>query len=215
MNLESIINESKNMGLYYDHHNHEVLLNAAKSIKGVEGIVCELGLRRAGGLMTILFSCIDNNDKDRYFIAIDPYGNIDYNFKDNYTTKLDYTNKMKNETLASLYSFCSTHDINFNLFCLTDFDFFDKFENGIFIYDQNRILLNKYALVHLDGPHTTEDLIKEINFFKPRISLGGYIVLDDVTGFYNLQKLEEVILDDDTFVLVENDNCKASYKRIK
>lgn len=215
-NLENLIKESKDLGFDYDHHNHQILLNAIDSITEVEGIVCEIGLRKGGGLVIMMLSWLNNNhNKDRYFIAIDPYGNIDYKWKDGVTLKLDYTNKMKNETLSRLYSFCSTHNINFNLFCLTDFDFFDKFENGVIIYDQNRKILDKYALVHLDGPHTTEDLIKEIDFFKPRISLGGFIVLDDVQGYFNLQKLEEIILCDSTFVLVENDNHKASYKKIK
>lgn len=215
MDLQNIIAEAKKLGMDFDHNNHQVLLNAANSIKNVDGIVCELGLRRGGGLLVILLSCINNDDKNKHFIAIDPYGNIEYNFKDQYTTRLDYTNKMKNETLSSLYSFCSIHDINFTLYCLTDFDFFDKFKNGLIIYDQNRVVLNKYALVHLDGPHTTEDLTIEINFFKPRISLGGYIILDDVKGYYNLQKLEDIILDSHEFMLVENDGYKASYKRIK
>lgn len=216
MSLQSVVEESKSLGLWHDHENHQVLLNAANSIVGIEGIVCELGLRRGGGLMTMLISCVNNNDaKNRQFIAIDPYGNIDYKFRDNSTVKLDYTNKMKNETLASLYSYCATHDIDFNLYCLTDFDFFDKFENGIFVYNENRFILNKYALVHLDGPHSTEDLIKEVNFFKRRMSLGGYIVLDDVQGYFNLEQLESAILIEDDFILVENDGQKASYKKIK
>lgn len=216
VNLENLIKESKSFGFDYDHYNHQVLLNAAESITEVEGLVCEIGLRKGGGLAIMMLSYLNNNhSKDRYFIAIDPYGNIDYKWKDSVTVKLDYTNKMKNETLSKLYSFCSIYNIHFNLFCLTDFDFFDKFENGIIIYDENRKILDKYALVHLDGPHTTEDLIKEINFFKPKISIGGFIVLDDVRDYFNLEKLEEVILYDNTFVLVENDNHKASYKKIK
>lgn len=217
MNLQSVIEESKKAGLGHDHENHQILLNAVNSIIGIDGIICELGLRTGGGLMTMLIPCINNNDaKNRCFIAIDPYGNIDYKFRDNFTVKLDYTNRMKNETLANLYAYCAIQDINFNLFCLTDFDFFDRFKDGVCVYNENRTLLNRYALVHLDGPHTTEDLIKEINFFKPRMSLGGYIVLDDVQGYFNLEALEEVLLDDKKdFVLVENDGHKASYKKIK
>ena len=47
------------------------------------------------------------------------------------------------------------------------------------------------------------------------MSIGGFIVLDDVKGFFDLDKLEESLLEGENFILVENDGRKASYKRVK
>ena len=215
MELGKLIEEIQSYGLDFDHAGHQVLLNAANSIKGIDGIVCEIGLRRGGGLLLMMLSCVNNEDKDRQFIAIDPYGNIPYHFMNGYTTRLDYTNSMKNETLSSLYSICSKFNLNFNMYTLTDVDFFNKFSDGVCVYNENKFLVNEYALVHLDGPHTNEDLLVEINFFKERMSIGGFIVLDDVKGFFDLDKLEESLLEGENFILVENDGRKASYKRVK
>jgi hypothetical protein len=213
--LENLIKESKILGLDFDHHNHQVLINAVNSIKEVDGIVCEIGLRRGGGLALMMMTCINNQDTKRPFIAVDPYGNIPYKFKDGITVRLDYTNSMKCETLSNLYSFCKNENLSFDFFNMTDFDFFEKFSNGILSYNEERYLISEYALVHLDGPHQTEELIFEVNFFKKRMALGGIIVLDDVTAYYNLSKVENAILKEENFCLIENDGFKASYKRIK
>jgi len=37
-----------------------------------------LGLREGGGLGVMMFGCIDNEDTNHPFIALDPYGNIEY-----------------------------------------------------------------------------------------------------------------------------------------
>jgi hypothetical protein len=215
MNLEEEIKKIQSLGLGYDHHNHQVLLNAASSIKEVDGIVCEIGLRRGGGLLLMMKACINNQDLKRHFIAIDPYGSIPYKFRDGVTVRLDYTNSMKHETLSNLYSFCKDEDLSFDFFNMTDSDFFEKFSDGVLLYDEERSLVSEYALVHLDGPHQTEELIFEIDFFKNRMALGGIIVLDDVTEYYDLSKVENAILKEENFSLIENDGFKASYRRIK
>jgi hypothetical protein len=209
-----LIEELKKLNLGYDHEEHQVLFNAAKSIKGVDGIVCELGLRQGGGLGLMMLTCLYNDDALRPFISIDPYGNIPYVFKEGVVIRLDYTNRMKNSTLCNLYSFCSLHNIYFDHFNLADTDFFDRYKDGIVVYHQEKNLISNYALVHLDGPHALPELLIELDFFKTRVSLKGFIVLDDVLGYYNMETIHQYLTEKSEYELVENDGRKASYKRI-
>ena len=52
---------------------YDLLKKYAKTIKGVDGLTCEIGVRRGLGSKSIMEGCIENNDK-RTHICIDPYG---------------------------------------------------------------------------------------------------------------------------------------------
>ena len=54
-------------------------------------IVCEIGTRRGGSAKWIIDSLVGNDDLDRTFITIDPYGNIEYNHGDG---DVDYKNQL-------------------------------------------------------------------------------------------------------------------------
>jgi len=215
MNNE-LLNRCREYGFTFDQLEQEILYNAAQSIKDVEGIVCEIGLREAGGMSVMMMGCLDNNDTNHPFLAIDPYGNIAYNWQENMTVIPDYTNQMKNKTLANLHNFCFEKNLNFNLLCLEDTEFFDRFEDGVPVYTEARkIIFEKYALVHFDGPHKVSDIINEVKFFKDKMSIGGYLVFDDAyVGYYNHNEVEAYILEGDYYELIEKSTHKASYKRI-
>lgn len=213
--MDKVIEKIKQYGLNFDNINYQILYDAATSIKDVKGIICEIGLREGGGLGVMIMGCVHNHDTDRPFIAIDPYGNIEYKWKDTSIVCFDYDNNMKNRTIKNLSNLCLEHNINFTLYALEDTEFFEKFSNGIPYYNNYKTIYDKYALVHLDGPHTTEDLIKEITFFKDRIEIGGIIVLDDVTGYYNFNEVENFILLENKYTIISNNGKKASYKKIR
>jgi hypothetical protein len=75
----------------WDYH---ILEQCAKDIKGVEGLVCEVGTREGGSLQIIINALLDNSDTGRHVISVDPYGNIPY-YGENGITRFDYTNDMK------------------------------------------------------------------------------------------------------------------------
>ena len=208
--MENVINRCIEHGLNFDHHFHDVLYNAAEKIKNVEGIVCELGLREGGGLGVMMLGCMDSGDAKRVFVAIDPYGNIEYEWKDGTTVVFDYTNQMKNKTLKNLYTLCEIHDLQFTLYNLEDTEFFSKYAEGIPVYDSIKTINNSYALVHLDGPHTTAKLLEELEFFCKRVSLNGIIVLDDIAGCYDYEVVQNYLYENG-FELLEQLHIKASF----
>jgi len=214
---DELLDRCREYGFTFDQLEQQILYNAAKSIKDVEGIVCEIGLREAGGMSVMMMGCLDNNDYSHSFLAIDPFGNIAYNWQENITVIPDYTNQMKNKALVNLYNFCLEKNLNFNLFCLEDTEFFQRFSNGVPIYtDAQKTICNKYALIHFDGPHTVGDIIKEVEFFKDKMSIGGMLVFDDAyVGYYDHDKVETYILEGDYYELVDKSTHKASYKRIR
>lgn len=209
--LDAIV-RVKELGLDFDHAEHKILYAAAKDIVGVEGIVCEVGLRHGGGMGIMILGCLDTQNTNRPFIAIDPYGNLMYNASDGQTVRYDYTNNMKYNTLIALYKVALQHNLNFDLICLEDTTFFEKYDSGIPIYDGSTTVVNNYALVHLDGPHSLKDVLAEAEFFMSRVTTGGYIVLDDVL-YYDLSKIESLLINN-SFKLIENDGKKASYKKV-
>lgn len=214
---KEVLEQCRSYGFTYDQLEQQLLYNAAASIKDVEGIVCEIGLRDCGGMGVMMVGCIDNDDNIHNFIAIDPYGGIPYMWQENHRVFTDYTNQMKNKALKNLYSFCELKNINFNLYCMEDTEFFKRFEDGVPTYkNEEKTMQNTYALVHFDGPHTVSDIINEIDFFADRMSLGGFFVFDDTyVGYYDHDKVESHILKTGKFELVGKETHKASYKRIK
>ena len=209
--LEAIV-RVKELGLDFDHAEHKILYDAAKDIAGIEGIVCEVGLREGGGMGIMILGCIDTQNTNRPFIAIDPYGNLMYNAQEAKTVRYDYTNNMKYNALIALYKVALQHNLHFDLICLEDTTFFDKYDSGIPIYNGSATVVNTYALVHLDGPHALKDVLAEVEFFMSRVATGGYIVLDDVL-YYDLSKIESLLINN-SFKLIENDGKKASYKKV-
>lgn len=163
-----------------DSLDYDVLYDAAASIKGVEGTVCEIGTRRGGSLKVIIDALISNGDNNRNIVCIDPYGNIDYADAEDVVMKHDYTNDMRNETLPNIYTYIQGKPVNVVFYCLEDTEFFDRFADGVPFYQEYKTMSNQYSLVFFDGPHDTPSLLKELEFFYTRSVKGTYFIFDDV-----------------------------------
>lgn len=174
-----------------DSLDYDVLTRAATKIKGVPGFTCEIGVRKGGGSSAIMKACIDNEDK-RVHVGIDPYGNIKYVDSDTVIRRLDYTNDMKTRAMASIYKWCVDHSAEFLFFNMEDTEFFKRYADGVPVYNEYKTILNTYALVHFDGPHSVECIKAEIEFFAPRTPVGGVWVFDDVR-VYDHAQIEEAL----------------------
>lgn len=177
-----------------DSDNYDVLTDGIERVKSVDGLTCELGLRRGGGTKYIL-EALKQSGQTKTHIAIDPYGNIEYPEGDNGNIiRCDYTNAMRDECLTNLYLYCLQHALSFVFFNLEDTEFFRRYADGVPLYQEQKQLVNQYAFVHFDGPHTVAALLDEIAFFHPRSPKGAVWVFDDV-GLYDHPRVHQHVRD--------------------
>jgi hypothetical protein len=154
---------------------------------------------------------------DRTFIAIDPYGAIPFEGMENERReKTEYSNVMQKETLEMMYRFVENHpNINFLFFPLEDTEFFKRYDDGVPVYvDSEKKIVNQYAVVHFDGPHTLAATMEETEFFLKKTKRGSMFVYDDVTHFYDHDVVKS-FLKDNGWELVTETKTKASYRRVK
>ena len=217
-----------------DSQEYDILHNAALKIKGVEGAVVEIGSRRGGSAKIIIDALSFNDDTNRSMFCIDPYGNIDYvqtnkslsvhnpevplegdptSTEITQAIKLDYTNDMRNQIIPSLYYYGYKAGLNFTFFCLEDSEFFARYADGVPVYDQNKKIEDKYAFVFFDGPHNTEAMIEEVNFFINRCTVGTMFVFDDIWMYDHDTSIESILLDNG-FEISEKKKIKASYVKV-
>ena len=199
-----------------DSRDYYVLRKAVKAIANVPGLVMEIGLREGGGMKIILDELIATR-KPWNVISIDPYGSIPFKGADGEELEeSEYTNRMKCETLEKMYRFLTDYpNINWLFFPLEDTEFFNRYGNGVPVYtDTTSSYLNTYSLVHFDGPHETDVVMTEVDFFLPRTVVGSMFVFDDVEHFYDHKKVEEYIFQRG-FECIEKTDVKAMYRRMK
>jgi len=193
-----------------DSLEYEILYEAAKAIKDVPGLTCELGVRRGGGSRLIIEGLMDNSDHGRTHICVDPYGNIDYpEGDDGRVIKCDYTNQMRNDCLKNIYAYIRHKPIGVLFYVMEDTEFFKRFADGVPVYNEHKQIVNTYALVHFDGPHTRDILYPEIDFFQERAVPGSMWVFDDVE-LYDHDSVEKYVLERG-WELVKKGQRKASY----
>lgn len=192
-----------------DSREYHILSNAVARVKDVDGLTCEIGVREGGGTKLIM-ETLQNTGQQKVHIAIDPFGNIEYEHWETRKERLDYTNAMKNRMLANLYALCHNTGMECLFFPLEDTEFFKRYADGIPIYDEYKRIVNKYAMVFLDGPHTTELVRNEFDFFNTRIPRGGVIVFDDIDQYPHMTQLDGYIRTNG-FEMLEQGECKISY----
>lgn len=214
-----------------DSSEYEILTNAAASIKGVPGGVVEIGTRRGGSAVMMMQTLAQNDDTDRLFICIDPYGNIpiecthinlalaygekheDENAKDKSKPKtFDYTNNMRNRVIPSLYYVGYELGFNFQFHCLEDFEFFDRYLEGVPVYNNGKRIEDKFALSFIDGPHTNDAVLMEMEYFNEKAPPGAMTVHDDI-WMINQDEIIEPWLFERGWELVEKGRIKASYRK--
>lgn len=189
---------------------YDLIKKYAKTIKGVEGLTCEIGVRRGLGSKFIVDGCLENDDK-RTHICIDPYGNIIMN-SGNTVRRHDHTNQRKCECISALQSFAFKNNTNIIFFELEDEEFFKRFSDGIPVYEEEKKIINKYAFVHVDGPHSYDPVSKACEFFVSKMDKNAILVFDN-TDEYDHKKIEETYLSSFQF-LEEFGSHKKFYRKL-
>ena len=186
-----------------DSTEYEILTQACETL-GDNLFTAEIGVREGKGTSTILETL---KDKKHWHIGIDPYGNLDYQHYDESSSyTCDYTNSMKLQLIKDIdYE-------NFTLFSMGDDEFMKRFSDGVPIYREKKELINKYDLVHFDGPHKTVDVIKEVIFFGERSHAGTVFVFDDYPKF-DMDTVLKIIVNQYGFMLLKQGKNKISLKR--
>lgn len=173
----------------YDSADYEVLYESARAIRNIPGLTCEIGLRLGGGSESIIQGLVDSGDRARIHVGIDPYGHIPYESSwDLRQVRHDYTNKMKQKFLKNMYAWCEEIDFEFLFFPMEDTEYFERFADGLPVYNHEKTVMNQYALVHLDGPHTPEPVMVEARWFSSRMPQGAIMIIDDVNFFDNYRE---------------------------
>jgi hypothetical protein len=171
-------------------NKYEMLAKVANAAP--EGILVEIGFRAGTGVMSMIEGNT-HSDKNLY-VAIDPFGNIPFK-EGNNTRTHDYTNARRKGTLNNFYNYLSDLNTttNFIFFNLESVEFFGRYADGIpdYFSGEKRIRTD-YAVAHLDGQHDTDTVLKEVQFFIPRIQPNGFIVIDNTErGWMDMDVIEK------------------------
>lgn len=195
-----------------DSQDYDVLARAAGHIINVPGLICEIGVRRGGSLKIIIDSLLNNQDLNRNIIGIDCYGNVPYISSEGALVRYDYTNEMRNETFAALYSYVRNKPVNLIMKVMEDTEFFLRYSDGVPIYVDTKHIVNSYALVFFDGPHDLESTYNEMKFFMNRSPPGAIWVIDDIHVF-DYQSVKSWLTNNGFRVLNEA-RVKASFMKV-
>ena len=188
-----------------DGIEYDVIERAVELVKDVYGLSCEIGVREGGASQLIM-----NLDRNRIHIGIDPYGELIYRETEETESRMDYSLSMQARMTSNLFT---TNPEQFIFFPMEDTEFFNRFSDGVPIYrNGKKVILNNYALVFIDGPHSLADVQREFNFFKDKITVGGIIIFDNIWS-YPHGFLEREILSSG-FELLEHVKTKKSYKKV-
>lgn len=206
------------MALTTDSLEYEILADAVRMAKDLDinALSCEIGLREGGGSKFMLDALWETGQGDRTHLALDPYGNIDYETAEGNVRHHDYTNIMRNRCMVDLHAYIFNtfqNRLNVVFFCLEDTEFFNRFADGVPIYSEVKRLATQYAVVHYDGPHARAPLDAELAFFTPRMVKGGLAVFDDIAN-YDHTAFENESLFPAGYELVSKGSRKASYRKL-
>jgi hypothetical protein len=194
-----------------DSLEYEILEEAVERVADVFGFTCEIGVREGGGTKLIM-DTLKKTGQKKIHIAIDPFGNIEYDHWESRRERVDYTNDMKRRMLKNLYEYCHEESMECLFFPLEDTEFFKRYADGVPIYNESKIILNQYALVFFDGPHTTDLVLREFEFFRNKVPIGGALVFDDINQYPHMKTLDSHIRSCGFKVLTQG-NHKISYIR--
>jgi cephalosporin hydroxylase len=203
------------MNLSTDSSDYDVLYRAASSIKDVDGAICEIGTRLGGSLQYIVGGLLSSNDLNRNIVCVDPYGNIDYYNSEFSKAKSDYTNDMRNTAMANIYEYLKNKPVNVVLLCLEDTEYFDKFKDGFPFYQEYKQIINQYSLVFFDGPHVSNSVLNEVQFFYPRSVVGSKFVFDDIDKYDHQSIHNDLIKNNFQLIDFGTNQVKACYIKIK
>lgn len=177
-----------------DSGEYEFLTQAVQLSAFVEGMCCEIGLRRGMGTKYII-DAVREYCPDKTVVSVDPFGSIPYVGREHVgETRLDYDNNMKVDCMQAMWAYVADNPVDWRPEILTDYAFFEKYANGVPRYDIEAFVQTKYAMVHLDGPHNYEHVSAEILWFNERMDARATIVIDDCTpDFIDIVPVNELL----------------------
>ena len=172
-------------------------------------LTCEIGLREGLGSKIIMDAVREHKPNLYKHIAIDPYNNLSYEHYDNEGSVVaGYTEEMKQKTVSYLYQ----NYPEFDFYHMTDDYYFktmgDGHQLGLF---NNMMLFGLYKVVHFDGPHTTDAVIQELNFFIPRSETKALFIIDDYKDLR--MGIVDMLLLTYNFKVVEKGENKIIYQK--
>jgi hypothetical protein len=172
-------------------------------------LTCEIGLREGLGSKIIMDAVREHKPNLYKHIAIDPYNNLSYEHYDNEGSVVaGYTEEMKQKTVSYLYQ----NYPEFDFYHMTDDYYFktmgDGHQLGLF---NNMMLFGLYKVVHFDGPHTTDAIIQELNFFIPRSETKALFIIDDYKDLR--MGIVDMLLLTYNFKVVEEGENKIIYQK--
>lgn len=198
-----------------DGEDYHVITNAVEIASATPGLFMEIGTRLGGSTKYIIDAMIAADTPNNHLVCIDPYGDLPYEEEDNLWINYNYDNHMKATAQRDLYNYVFDKPINLHFFILDDQEYFYRYHDGIPVYSNGgKYLLEKYAFVYFDGPHSTHSVMAEIQFFMTnnRINSGTVFVFDDVKK-YNHDYIDEY-LNKNYFEKIEETEFKISYRKI-
>ena len=172
-------------------------------------LTCEIGLREGLGSKIIMDAVREHKPNLYKHVAIDPYNNLSYEHYDNEGSVVaGYTEEMKQKTVSYLYQ----NYPEFDFYHMTDDYYFrtmgDGHQLGLF---NNIMLFGLYKVVHFDGPHTTEAVLQELNFFIPRSETKALFIIDDYKDLR--MGIVDMLLLTYNFKVVEEGENKIIYQK--
>ena len=187
--------KKESRAMMMDGIEYDILERAVAKTAGLDGLTCEIGVRRGGSSILMMQTLESLGDKSPH-VGLDPYGDIPYFVynNDHRPVHLDYTNHMRNDAMVDLFTYVGKTRREFVFFNMEDTEFFARFADGVPIYTngQKRII-GQYKCVFFDGPHTTKLVRSEFAFFHPRMVRGGTLVFDDIDQYPHMAELDEYI----------------------
>jgi len=194
-----------------DSVEYNSLADAVKRLKNPIGASMEIGVRLGLGSKTIIDAYRHHHpNTSLVHLGVDPYGNIDYAASDSVLArKFNYDNLMRKTTLINFAEdYPEFHLVNFE-----DTEFMKRFADGYPVYDEYKRMVDKYEMIHFDGPHDTLSVMKEAVFFNQRKADQTVWVFDDISGL-KWATLENFMTKAE-FKLVHKGMNKAVFEYIK
>jgi hypothetical protein len=192
-----------------DSSEYEIIQEAVYKAASVPGMTCELGVRE-GGCSELIMKSLQSSGQAKTHIGIDPYGNVLYETSEGNVCRHDYTNEMRDRAVIGLYGIAKETNINFLFFNLEDTEFFDRYYDGVPIYQEEKRIETQYSFVHVDAAHSFKSVVDALEFFSERMAPGATIVFDDI-GNYDHNTVERDYLFKMGFGLLRKGNVKAAY----
>lgn len=119
------------------------------------------------------------NKSSRWLLTIDPYGGKPYRIQDALYSSFDYDEKKHRNAMQKISNFAAENELNHTHFQMRSQDFIKTFPQIEFWSAGKMYKDPKYCFAFLDGEHAYEPIFEEIEFFYPRMPVGGVIVVDD------------------------------------